>query len=252
MTAPTRPRRPPATAAVAAAGRRRPRDRDARRRRLHRVAVVLAVLLPLSALAWLVLLSPVLGVADVDVLGTSRVSVEQVRAAAAVPPGTPLARLRVGAVAGRVEAALPAVADVRVRRVWPRTLRLQVTERVAVAGVQRPDGVLLLSADGVAFATEPTRPAGLADLAVPTPGRDDPATRAALDVLAALPAGLRGQVASVSATTGQDVHLALTDKRTVVWGGAGDAATKAAELTALLKLPGTAFDVSAPGIVVRR
>jgi cell division protein FtsQ len=194
----------------------------------------------------------VLGVAQVEVTGTARTAPDAVVAAAHVRPGTPLARVGVDAVAGRVRAALPPVADVRVRRVWPRTLRLQVTERQPAAGVARADGVVLLSSDGVAFATEPALPPGVPGLELAAPGRDDPATRAALAVLTELPPGLRRQVAVVRATTGSDVQLVLADQRTVVWGRSGAAPEKAATLTALLRLPGTFFDVSAPGVAVRR
>lgn len=254
MTAPVRSRRSPD--AVAAGPRRADRAQtgrgERRRRRWRRLLVALLVAAPLAGLGWLVLLSPVLGVAHVQVTGTERLTPNQVVDAAHVRPGTPLARVGVAAVARRVEAALPPVQDVRVRRVWPRTLELQVVERAPVAAVSRPDGVLLLSADGVGFATVPVLPPGVPRLELPAPGRNDPATRAALSVLGELPADLRTRTTLVRATTAGDVQLVLADGRTVVWGDAADAAAKAAEVQALLRLPGTVLDVSAPGLAVRR
>lgn len=254
MTPPARPRRP---ASVVAADEHRARRRRAgrahrRSHRLRRALAAAAVAAPVLGLGWLVLLSPVLGVAQVDVRGTGRLTAAQVAAAAGVPTGTPLARVGVAEVAARVERALPPVQTVLVRRSWPRTLTLDVVERTAVAGVPRPDGVLLVSADGVPFAAAPTLPAGVVRLEVAQPGPGDPATQAALAVLQGLPADLRSRTGAIRAATASDVSLVLADGRTVVWGDAGDTGTKARALAPLLALPGSSYDVSAPGIVVRR
>jgi cell division protein FtsQ len=254
VTAPTRPRRPVA-GVVAAGPRRKARakaERAGRRRRWsRRLLRALVVALPVAALAWLVLASPLLAVDRVQVTGTTRLSPEQVAEVAGVPEGTPLAVVRTGRTADRVR-TLPPVADVRVRREWPATLRIDVTERVAVAGVVGREGTLLLDAEGVAFATEPQPPVGLPRVEVRDPGPDDAATRAALSVLLDLPPELAGQVAVLRATTPSDVSFVLADERTVVWGALGDTATKTAAVTALLRMPGTVVDVSAPGVAVRR
>jgi cell division protein FtsQ len=233
------------------AERARSKRSGRRRRRLRRTGIALLWLLPLAVLGWVLLASPWLAVQSVQVSGTSRLSAEQVVQAAAVQPGTPLARISGGDVADRVRALAP-VADVEVSRGWPRTLRLEVSERVAVAAVPRRDAVQLVDADGVVFATEPTAPPGVPTLELSRPAHDDPATRAALAVRAELPDALAAQVGVVRATTPDDVELVLTDGRTVVWGAPGRADTKAPALAALLTMPGTVFDVSAPGVVVRR
>jgi cell division protein FtsQ len=255
VTAPARPRRPGAPGVLPAAPKLAERARTERsgrrRRRLRTVGVALLWLLPLAGLAWVLLASPWLAVASVEVTGNGRLTAEQVVEAAAVEPGTPLASLDVGDVQERVRALAP-VADVRVGRGWPSTLRVEVTERVAVAAVPRRDAVQLVDEDGVVFATEPTAPAGVPTLELERPARDDPATRAALAVRAELPDELATQVGVVRATTPDDVELVLTDGRTVVWGAPGRADTKAPALAALLRMPGTVYDVSAPGVVVRR
>jgi cell division protein FtsQ len=263
VTAPSRPRRP-APPVVAPVGPRlaaRVRAERAGRRRTwrRRLRRLLLVLLPVAALGWVLLLSPLLAVDRVQVTGTGRLSAEQVGEVAAVQLGTPLARVDAGATAARVRTLEP-VADVRVKRVWPATVRIDVTERVPVSGAlvgrDGADGVLLVDAAGVGFATEPALPPGLPRLEVAQPGPDDPTTRAALRVLLELPADLGSQVAVVRASTPSDVSLVLGDGRTVVWGAPGssaeDTATRAAAVTALLRMPGSEFDVSAPGVAVRR
>lgn len=226
--------------------------RDERRsRRLKRALLVLTGLTPVALVAWAVLVSGLLAVERQTVTGTGRLQPAQVLEAAAVADGTPLARVDVAAVRDRVEQLAP-VAAVEVRRDWPRTLELAVTERVPVAGVLGDGGFVLVDAEGVPFATEPALPPGVVRLQVHQPGPEDGPTGAALAVHAELPPALREQVAIVRAESPSAVQLRLRDGRTVVWGAPGDAPVKAAAATALLELPGTVVDVSAPGVVTRR
>jgi cell division protein FtsQ len=48
------------------------------------------------------------------------------------------------------------------------------------------------------------------------------------------------------------VTLVLRDGRRVLWGGVDDTALKSAAAEALLKMPGSFYDVSRPGVVTRR
>ena len=250
MTAPTRPRRVlPAAPHLEA---RAKAARSARRGRVLRgTANALLVLLPLAGLAWVLLASTWLGVDRVQVTGTSRLTPEQVVAAADVRTGTPLARVDTGAVEERV-AELAPVADVAVRRTWPGTLTVDVTERTPVAGVLQDGAYTLLDAAGVAFAKEKALPEEAVRLQVFEPGPGDPSTRAALEVHAALPDELRERVRIVRATSATSVVLWLRDGRQVVWGRPGQTATKAAAALALLSKPGSVYDVSAGDVVVVR
>jgi cell division protein FtsQ len=252
MTAPSRPSSRPRR--VVPAGphleARAKAARSARRGRvLHRVSSTLAVLLPLVAVGWVLLASTWLGVDRVEVTGAQRLQPAQVEAAAAVQSGTPLARVDTGAVEERI-AELAPVADVAVRRSWPGTLTVEVTERTPAAGVVQADGVSLLDASGVVFATERALPEGVVRLQVHSPGPKDPATVAALQVHAALPAELRQRVRIVRAASPAAVVLLLNDGRQVVWGRPGQTATKAAATLALLSKPGSVYDVSAGDVVV--
>lgn len=253
MTAPTRPPRPRRPAVVPAGPRLEERARaersTRRRRRLRHAGQALLVLLPLAALAWVVLLSTWLAVDRVDVTGTGRLTTDAVVQAAAVAPGTPLARVDTGEVEQRI-GVLPPVAAVTVRRTWPGTLTIEVTERTPAAAVPAGSGVVLVDASGVLFGGEAAQPPGVVRLEVDDPGPEDPATRAALEVHAALPDGLRTQVAVVQAPSPSGVRLVLADGRQVVWGRPGGTETKAAAVLALLDRPGTVFDVSGEGVVV--
>jgi cell division protein FtsQ len=227
-------------------------ERSARRRRLgRRVGIVVAALAPLGLLAWVLLASPLLAVRTVAVSGTDLLTPAQVRAAADVVRGTPLARVDAGAVVRRVESLRP-VAQVRVSRGWPSTLRLQVVERKPVVGVVTARGVTLVDAAGVPFAPAPALPPGLVRLQVASPGPADPTTRAALRVLADLSQQMRARVRIVRAASPSSVTLVLRGGKRVLWGGVGDTALKLQAAEALLKMPGTVYDVSRPGVVTRR
>jgi cell division protein FtsQ len=218
-------------------------------RRIPARAVVLGAVtvVLLGALTWVVYGTSVLGVRQVEVIGTSIVDADAVRSVAAVTLGTPLARVDTGAVAGRV-GQLAAVAAVDVSRSWPGTLVIDVTERMPAATVAMADGFVVLDAGGVVFQTVPKQPAGLVLLKVTTPGPADPATRAGLAVLAALTPTLRAQVVAVSVPSTTGIRLELAAGRTVIWGSAEQNDVKAQVATVLLARPGKTIDVSAPEV----
>ena len=199
-------------------------------------------------LGWVVYATPLLGVRHVTVRGSTLLTPDQVRAAAAISDGTPLASLDLAAVRRRV-AALPPVRAARVDRDWPSTIVISVTERVAVAAVSRADGRFDLIDDaGVAFRTVPDRSAlPVLQLAAPRPG--DPTTEAALGVLAALTPQLRGALMTLSADSPAHIRLQLRGDRQVIWGDGTDNAAKAQAATRLLGYPGKVIDVSAPQFV---
>jgi cell division protein FtsQ len=226
-------------------------NQRARKRRLRAAAPWLAGLAAavlLALVGWVLYASPLLGVRGIEVHGNSIVTVDQVRAAARVPDGAPLASLDLGEVRRRVQ-TLPAVRQAQVTRDWPSTVVVTVTERTPVAVVSRPDKRYdLIDASGVVFRTVPSRPAGLPLVVLSTPGPKDPSTRAALQVLAALSGELRGLLGTLAAPSPDGIRLQLSDGRQVVWGDAAGSDVKAQVALVLLRREsGDVIDVSAPG-----
>jgi cell division protein FtsQ len=226
----------------------------ARRNRL-RVAVpwlvAAAVVVLIGAGGLVVWLGPALPVDSVRVVGAQLVPVDDVRAAAGVRPGTPLARVDVGAVHRRV-AALPPVREVRIGRDLPGTVVIRISERTPAAVVERPGGPWLIDAAGVVYAPTASRPPGLVLLKIPSPAAGDATTRAALTVLRSLPPGLREPLAALAADAPARVRLELTDGRTIVWGDSSENEAKARVALVLLTRPGRTIDVSAPELVTVR
>ena len=225
-------------------GRLAARGRARRRTRLAVTLSVAALLMLLGLAGWLALDTGLLGVQDVRVTGTERLDPAQVRAVAAIPAGTPLARLDTGSVADRLD-RLPEVAAVDVVRDWPRSVTIRVRERVPAAVQARGTAYVLVDRSGVVFASVDHRPPGLPVVSAPVDA-GPPALRAALDVLEALPAAVRGSVRQVRAASAEEVVVQLSKGRTVRWGSPDRGARKAAVLAVLVTRKAHVYDVSAP------
>jgi len=197
-------------------------------------------------LGLLLYFTPIMAARNIVVTGVGAVTQDEVVAAAAVNPGTPLLQVDTDAVAARV-AAIRRVASARVQRQYPSTLRVTVIERVPVVVKDFPDGPHMFDRDGVDFATGPP-PAGVPYLDAENPGPSDPATKAALAVMTSLRPEVAGQVGRISAPSVAAITLTLIDGRVVVWGTTDRTEEKALKLGALLTQPGRTYDVSSPDL----
>ncbi len=227
------------------------RSRPARTWRLWLVAGI-AVLALAGAALWVLLGSSLFDARSVQVAGTTELPADVVRAAAAVPLGTPMLLLDTKAIETRV-AAVPRVASVQVRCTLDGTVRIELAERIPVVVVRRANGVHLVDATGTDYATVPVGYPGLPELRVARVGPRDAATVAALTVLTGLPEWLRAQMLRIDAKSPADVVLRLRNGREgngreVRWGGVEDGDRKAAVLGPLLTQPGKIYDVSSPAL----
>jgi cell division protein FtsQ len=209
--------------------------------------IVLAIL---AGATWALLGSSLLVVRHVDVTGNRLVTPAQVRAAARIRAGQPLARVNTTAAAQRVE-QIAAVLSARVTRSWPDTIVITVRERTPQLAVSAAGGYDLVDQHGVTVRWAAHKPAGLPLLSNPPAAlRGNTGVMAAALVLRQLPAELRGRLMSVSAASAAAVTLHLTGGVTVLWGGAGHATQKWAELELLFKTRARFYDVSDPGTAV--
>lgn len=220
------------------------RRRRSRRRRTVALRLAMAglALVVALALAWLVFLSPVLAARQVQVEGTSLLTPARVQAAAAVPLGRPMVRVDTDAVAERVRALAP-VKDVRVTRHWPGTIRVRVSERVPVIQRRTGGGYAWSDSEGVVFHEQRDR---APDLAVVQAPDDERLRRDLATVASSLTPQLRKALLEIKAKSPDTITLTLSGGRTVVWGDAGQSATKAEVATALLAVKATVYDVSSP------
>lgn len=241
-------RRQPVTASRARFERRATR---VRRRPLRLALAGLLALGLLGGVGWLVGFSSVLATTSVQVEGVSDADASAVLDAAAVPLGTPLARLDTGRIAERVQSQVRFVKQASVHRAWPQTVVVEVAPRTALLALRGPDGSLSLVDDhGVSFREVQTLPEGLPVVgASGTPAQDGVA--AVVEVLGLLTDTQRSTVTDLTVSSA-DLVTFMLGKVQVVWGGRGDGAKKLAVLNALLKTDPAVVDVSAPDTPVTR
>jgi cell division protein FtsQ len=225
----------------------------ARRRRMRAARpwlVALAVVALLGGAYAVLFQTPLFGVAQVRVVGVRLLAPDDVRLAAGVRTGAPLARVDLGAVTRRVGRLAP-VASATVRRDWPDALTIHVVERTPVAAVPAGPVFKIVDGSGVVFDSAAARPPDLPVLAVPAPGPADQTMRDALTVLGALTPELRAALVQLVADAPSRIRLELSGGRSIIWGDASASTAKAQTVTGLLatKGKGKVIDVSALPVV---
>lgn len=211
--------------------------------RASRWAVAAGVLALLGALVFVVFFSPLLVLREVRVSGNHVLTERQVLDAVRPGYGTPLARLDVGLIDGRVR-TLPAVLEARTEVRWPSALAVTITERTPVYARQDDGRFDWVDAHGVIFNTSSTVPDALP---VATTKSTDARQLADLaTVIAALPAVIAGQVEAIDQRSPDQMSLTLSGGRTLVWGSADQSELKGQVANALLKVKATVYDVSSP------
>jgi cell division protein FtsQ len=206
------------------ADRRSAVQREHRRRR----RVVLVVLLVVTALALTgigLTRSAALDVDHIEVLGADRTNVDGLIGASGLSLGAPMTELDLNGARDAV-AALPWIADVRIKRQWPNRISIAVRERTPVAVVPTADDRWALVDETGQILTVS---AGASDRWIRLEGVD-PATgpsdsldadaEGALGVAAALPAELRGGVERISVDDAGQIELRFRTGQTARLGTA--------------------------------
>ncbi|WP_349828443.1 cell division protein FtsQ/DivIB [Brevibacterium litoralis] len=263
---------------------RRLEDFRRRRRRIRLVlAGVLAGVLALAGVAWF---SPLLAVDTVTVSGSERVDTQELETDLWVAHGgTPLPRVRPGAVESAVLAAHPQLAAAEVRWSGPRAIHVELTDRTPVLAVRTGEDWTTYDAAGVPLDAPAAAPEGMPVLVLEsaqasgadtgdsagsdTPG-PEPIVADALTVLGALPAEAGLTVHRMQATSPADIALVVTregEGASDAEDGAEEAAGTAEEVTlrvgttadldrkmevatVLLETGAHMIDVSVPGVPV--
>ncbi|WP_244927591.1 FtsQ-type POTRA domain-containing protein [Nocardioides sp. W7] len=239
-------RRPPDPVSAAERTRRRFARRQWRRRWLawRYVAGIVVLLGLVGGSVYAVYFSTWLSVQGVEVAGTRTISEDVVRDAARVPEGEPLATVDLNAVRSRVES----LADVRaadVTRQWPDQVLVRIEEREPVAVVEIGGQIRGMDDTGVLFRRYRSAPDDL-PLVKAGPEADSETLQEAATVIAALPAGLVGEVARLEVDTVDEIRLVLRGDRQVMWGSADESELKAEVLGGLLRQEARWYDVSVP------
>ena len=223
------------------------------------IILLLAVLLLGTGGVWALYGSQWLRVDHVSVSGTDVLTPREVRAAAAVPVGSPLVSVDTDAIEARLRRELPRIDQVDVVRSWPDGIGLKVTERQPVLLVRKGSNFVEVDDEGVRFATVSEAPKNvpLLELALPSSGStaaslrrfgEDRLVREAVQAARDIPDAVARRTRALKVRSYDDISLELSDGRTVAWGSAEKGALKGRTLSALMKASPAArhFDVSAP------
>lgn len=211
------------------------------------------LIVALAGGGWLLGWSPYLRVEAVAVSGIasrSPLTTERILSVAGVSKGMPMARVNEASVR-RALLGIARVGSVDVRRRWPKSIEIRITERVPWALVRTPEGMHFVDDDGFFFA----RVGGTAEEIpmVILPRRSPELVRDLVGVLRSMPAELANSITQMSAPTSTQLTLEFArDDRTlkVLWGDSSESVLKARVLQELLGRNEsgrwTSIDLSAP------
>jgi cell division protein FtsQ len=199
------------------------------------------LLLILSVVTWWSLYQSKWFIAqEVTITGNSRLSIEQISAAAAVPIGNSLMSINPAVISEQIE-ALPEIKVATVQRGWPHAILISVTERTPIAVAATASGYNLIDSDGMNAGVVAAPPEGLLVISAQP---DSAAMTSAIQALAAIPADWA--ITGLSAAT-QDSVVANLANGVVVTFGSGERATEKVEVAqALIEKGFTVINVSAP------
>jgi cell division protein FtsQ len=218
---------------------RKPARRPAHPRRRRRI--VLAGVAGLGLVYWVGWQSSLTLVEHVVVDAPRGISAESIRLASGISAADRVPSVDPEAVRLGIMTAIPAVADVRLERSLPDTIRLEVTTRTPLAAVEAGKGFYVMDAQGVVY----DKVGRARDLPV-IKARTDGEREIARGILLAIPEDLRAKVTRITAKSRDNVTLGLRGGATVRWGGVEDSDLKARVLAGLTAVKATRYDVSAP------
>ena len=181
--------------------------------------------------------SPLLDLDRIEVKGVERTDPDAVRVASALDLHAAMTDLDLTRARAAI-AELPWVGEVHVARRWPATAVVRVVERVPVASVRAPDGIVLVDKTARVLERVETAPAGLPRLIVidpaVAPGQTQPHVAALLSIAIQLTPELRVWVNSLTVGPDGSPQLRLRDDVPVVFGDAVRISEKLIDLSTVL------------------
>jgi cell division protein FtsQ len=165
--------------------------------------------------------SPLLDLERIDVRGAEHTSPDAVRAASGLQSHVAMTDLDLNAARTAI-AALPWVGDVKVSRRWPSTVAVRIVERIPVASVRTPDGIVLVDKTARVLERVDSAPSGLPKLIVidppVAPGETQPHVTSLLSVAVQLTPELSAWVNSLTVGPDGSPQLRLRDDVPVIFG----------------------------------
>lgn len=228
----------------------RARRRQVWRQRLLIIGAVAAVLV-IAAVLWF---SPLLALNKVDVKGSKLVDHDQVSASVlGAEGGTPLPRVRPGAVEKAVLKEFPRAKEVSVHYAGPRSLSITITDRDPVLAITATDGFDLFDEEAVDLGTVKKAPKGVTVLEESGGAPDQKTVSAVIRFMAELRPPLRSDLASIHAKDEKNLAGVIDTGETKAKVAFGDSTSASLKMRTALQLAAdgrTDIDVSVPSVPV--
>lgn len=231
------------------AARRRSVAENQARGSLTRVIYVLGSLAVVGLGAWLLFRAPLFAIAEIDVDGGVRASIEDDLRAHGIEVGRPMVSADLGAAIEAVESD-PWVMEASIERVWPDAIVVSVVEREPTAEVACAGGSVLAAVDGTVLPADDPSAEEVGLISLPSVACDqlseDLGARMGLEFLDALPDRIARATEIVS---GDEGIVATVADYVVRLGSADGGAEKARALVAVLvdpPEPGSTITLVAP------
>jgi cell division protein FtsQ len=188
--------------------------------------------------------SNLLIIKKIEVRGANQVPVQLITDTAQISLNTQLLRVPTSIVVERLT-TISQIGRAEVRRGWPSTLVIEVTERIPLALTDTPAGRFLVDASGIAYLPAP------GDANFPLISGPDDASRS-VSILAwqSFPDWLKAEVVITNTDNPNSIWFTLTSGRKVIWGDLNKAEEKSAVLKVLRRMAGSIYDVSTPEVPV--
>ena len=231
----SKPRRAPSR--VQTDPRLRSRRKEVERQRRIRALIGVGVLALAGGLVWVAFFSPLLEVERVRLLGSKHTSKSEVFDATGVR-GDNLLLLSTSRLESDI-ADLPWVAEAKVDRILPDTVRVTVKERTPALVIEGLRGSWTVDPDGRVLQSGSVRGLPVLEAAVTgslRPGAEvtNDGAVAVLRMWRSLPTKLRSRVVAIFAPSAERISFSLTDRTLIRYGSAHMLVAKARVLKALL------------------
>jgi cell division protein FtsQ len=174
--------------------------------------------------------SNLLVIKKIDVRGANQVPVQVITDTAQISLNTQLLRVPTSIVVERLT-TISQIGRAEVRRGWPSTLVIEVTERIPLALADTPAGRFLVDASGIS-------------------GPDDASRSVSILAWQSFPDWLKAEVVITNTDNPNSIWFTLTSGRKVIWGDLTKAEEKSAVLKVLRRMAGSIYDVSTPEVPV--
>ncbi|MCL6638309.1 MAG: FtsQ-type POTRA domain-containing protein [Firmicutes bacterium] len=214
---------------------------QARPRKKRNIFENLFFVLLLLTTGFVLLNSPLFEVKRIEVSGNRYLDAGAIRAAANIGMGTNIFKVNLNAVAGDIK-VIPMVKEVRVRRVLPASILVEISEREPLGLFPTAEGFIEIDAEGVYLKKASAGAEGLPVVtgvraAAPNPGEpvQGENLREALQVIGGLAPEVVKELSEVHVGAGGQVVLYTLDRIQCRFGAATEIAEKSRVLTQVLK-----------------